>query len=58
MSKAVIFDRDGTLADLTHRIHHIKANPPNCDAFFAECGDDRVIEPIRELALMVAAHGF
>jgi hypothetical protein len=35
--KAVIIDIDGTLADTTHRLHHIKSKPPNWDAFFAEC---------------------
>ncbi len=58
MTKTVLFDIDGTLADLTHRLHHITAKPPNWDAFFAECGNDQVIEPIRELAQMVAAQGY
>ena len=48
--KAVIFDLDGTLAGLSHRIHHIKRHPVNWDAFFAECGNDALIEPIRDLA--------
>jgi predicted kinase len=50
VTKAVIFDIDGTLADLSHRLHHIKRPPINWDAFFAECGNDAVIEPIRDLA--------
>jgi hypothetical protein len=58
MAKAVIFDIDGTLADTSHRLHHIKANPPNWDAFFAECVHDPLYEPIRELAQVVAAQNY
>lgn len=58
MTKAVIFDIDGTLADLSHRLHHIKSSPPNWDAFFASCVDDRVIEPIRELVWLVDNQGY
>lgn len=50
MTKAVIFDIDGTLADATHRLHHITRHPKNYDAFFAAVGDDSVIEPVRDLA--------
>lgn len=53
MTKAALFDLDGTLADLAHRLHHIKSMPPNWDAFFAACVDDPVIEPIRELVWLV-----
>jgi predicted kinase len=58
MTKTVIFDIDGTLADATHRLHHIKAKPPNWDAFFAECVNDPVIEPIHELTRIIAAQGY
>jgi predicted kinase len=58
MTKTVLFDIDGTLADATHRLHHIKSKPPNWDAFFAECVNDPVIEPIRDLAQTVAAQGY
>jgi phosphoglycolate phosphatase-like HAD superfamily hydrolase len=52
--KAVIFDLDGTLADITHRLHHIKAKPPNWDTFFAECVHDPVYEPIRDLVQLAS----
>src|SRR4051812_18603538 len=58
MTKAAIFDIDGTLADTTHRLHHIKAKPPNWDAFFEACSRDPLIEPIRELAQTVAAQSY
>lgn len=36
----VIFDMDGTLADCTHRLHHIKNGNKNWPAFFDACVDD------------------
>lgn len=52
MTRAVIFDIDGTLADATHRLHHIQNGSRNWDAFFAEAANDPVIEPIRDLAFL------
>ena len=48
-----LFDLDGTLADLTHRLHHIQ--PPegaakNWDAFFDACDGDAPISPVLTLA--------
>lgn len=45
----VIFDLDGTLADCEHRRHHVSGSVKNWKAFFAECGNDTVIEHIAEL---------
>ena len=42
----VIFDIDGTLADCTHRLHHVKYGERNWDAFFAEMHLDGAIEPV------------
>jgi predicted kinase len=58
MAKTVLFDIDGTLADATHRLHHIQNGSRNWDAFFAACVDDPVIEPIRELAWLVDNQGY
>lgn len=58
MTKGVIFDLDGTLADLSHRVHHVRNGSRNWDAFFAECGDDAVIEPVRELAQALHRAGY
>lgn len=44
--KAIIFDIDGTLADVEHRKHHL----PNWDRFFAEMHNDPLIHPIGWLA--------
>lgn len=42
----VAFDLDGTLADLTHRLHFIQRNPKDWDGFFAACSADKPIWPI------------
>ncbi|WP_420411650.1 hypothetical protein [Roseibium sp.] len=36
----VIFDLDGTLCDITHRLHFIKGKKKDFDAFFDACVDD------------------
>ena len=46
-----VFDLDGTLADLSHRLHHILQQPKNWRAFFAECGDDKPIRHTCQLAV-------
>lgn len=42
----VVFDLDGTLADCSHRVHHILHKPKDWRAFFAACGTDVPIEPL------------
>ena len=44
MTRCYIFDIDGTLADITHRLHHIEKTPKDWDTFFAECESDKPIE--------------
>lgn len=50
-----VFDIDGVLADVTHRLHHLQSRPKDWDAFFsAACADPPLPEGIsrcRELAL-------
>lgn len=50
--KTVIFDLDGTLADIAHRLHHIKNGNRDWDSFFNECIYDKPKEPIVELLRM------
>jgi phosphoglycolate phosphatase-like HAD superfamily hydrolase len=38
-----LVDIDGTLADLSHRLHFIQQKPANWKAFFAACPDDSPI---------------
>lgn len=36
-----IFDLDGTLADITHRVHHVRDGNRRWKQFFAECVNDK-----------------
>ena len=40
----MIFDIDGTLVDITHRLHFIKNKPKNWEKFYEEIKNDRIIE--------------
>lgn len=46
MSKIIIFDLDGTLANCEHRKHLIESKPPDWDAFYLACGGDTVNEAV------------
>jgi phosphoglycolate phosphatase-like HAD superfamily hydrolase len=46
-----VFDLDGTLADLTHRLHFIQGETKDWDGFFAACGMDGLIRPAIDLLL-------
>ena len=35
-----VFDIDGVLADVRHRLHHVERRPKNWEAFFAAAADD------------------
>lgn len=48
--RCYLFDIDGTLADCSHRLHHIQAKPKDWRAFFAGCQDDKPLAHIIELA--------
>lgn len=43
MTPAYIFDIDGTLADITHRLYHIQKEPKDWKRFFADCTHDQPI---------------
>lgn len=62
----VCFDLDGTLADVNHRLHYIRPNPPidpvtgkkvkrRFDLFHAACVDDGLIEPVAYFYRMFVA---
>lgn len=42
----VIFDLDGTLCNIEHRLHHIQGGTKNWDAFYADCIHDEPIIPM------------
>jgi hypothetical protein len=52
----ILFDIDGTLADTSHRIHHLQKTPKDWDAFYDDSIDDAVIEPIKDI--LRAAYSF
>lgn len=62
--RCYLFDLDGTLADCSHRLHHIVPEfdnqgmlpPKNWRAFFAECGDDKLIGHISDLLHTLCHH--
>jgi hydroxymethylpyrimidine pyrophosphatase-like HAD family hydrolase len=53
-----IFDIDGTLADLSHRLHFIQQKPADWDAFFAACPSDVPIPEVTAIlrSLRLAGH--
>jgi FMN phosphatase YigB (HAD superfamily) len=53
----VIFDIDGTLADVSERIHHLKKKPKDWDAFFAGMAQDQALESMVRLCNILHAAG-
>lgn len=49
MKDIIICDIDGTIADTTHRLHHLEGDPKNWNAFFAGMVNDPVREDIRSI---------
>lgn len=58
LMNTVLFDLDGTLCDLTHRLHHIKNGADNWDAFFDACHLDTPILPVIALAKLIWGAGY
>ena len=50
--KVALFDLDGTLADINHRLHFVQNGNKNWDAFYAACPSDGPKHDIIELARM------
>jgi phosphoglycolate phosphatase-like HAD superfamily hydrolase len=53
----VIFDIDGTLADVSERIHHVKKKPKNWNAFFQGIAQDKAIHSMVRLCNILYASG-
>lgn len=49
MKPLFIFDLDGTLADISHRLHFIQRTPKDWRSFFAACFKDKPIQPTLEV---------
>lgn len=54
--RCFLFDIDGTIADLGHRLHHIQKDPKDWRAFFALCHEDKPIEHMCALAKVLGDH--
>jgi hypothetical protein len=46
---AFVFDIDGTLANIEHRLHYVRGNKKNWKNFFEEIPNDVPIQPLVEL---------
>lgn len=44
--KIIVFDLDGTLANIEHRLHFIQGEKKDWDAFYAACINDKPIWPV------------
>ncbi len=53
----VIFDIDGTLADISERVHHIRKKPKNWNAFNAGMAQDKAIHSMIRLCNLLYAAG-
>ena len=53
----VIFDIDGTLADVSERIHHVRNKPKNWNAFFQGMAQDKAIHSVVRLCNILYASG-
>ena len=56
--KCYIFDLDGTLADDSHRAHHIASGTKDWDAYYAACPYDKPIEHVIALATALQKNGY
>ena len=51
-----LIDIDGTIADLSHRLHYIQSNPKDWPAFFDAMIDDKPIELMKHLIHSIREH--
>lgn len=58
MKKNVIVDLDGTIFDLSHRLHFIQNKPTNWPAFFRAADKDEPITDVLEVLYSLLAAGY
>lgn len=56
MNKCIIFDIDGTVADLSHRVHHVQGKRKDWVAFMATLSADKPIEQTITLNQMMSMY--
>lgn len=56
--KTVIFDIDGTLADVEHRRHHVAHKPKRWDLFFSELSNDPPVKDVVRLHDLLIDYNF
>ncbi len=56
-TEIVIFDIDGTLADISARVHHVRQTPKDWDAFFEGMAEDRAVRSMVRLCNLLHAAG-
>jgi len=54
----VIFDLDGTLANIDHRRHLVTNGNSNWDKFHQECIHDTVVNPVKQIFDLLQKHGY
>ena len=57
VEEIVIFDIDGTLADVSERVHHLHKKPKDWDAFFQGIPQDKAIQSMVRLCNILYAAG-
>ena len=55
--RVAVFDIDGVLADVRHRLHHIESGRRDWDGFFASVSDDPALAEGCQAALQAVASG-
>jgi predicted secreted acid phosphatase len=53
----VIFDIDGTLADVSERLHHLQKKPKDWDSFFQGMAQDKAIQSLVRLCNILYSAG-
>ncbi len=56
-SQDIIFDMDGTLADVTHRRHFVETKPKDWNSFYAGMIGDTPIQPVVMMAQLLKSAG-
>lgn len=55
---AIIVDIDGTVADLTHRLHYVETKPANWEAFKSLVSQDKPIIPVITIVQALAENHY